>query len=127
MDKFNKFGGLLRELRKMSNISLGDMADRLGIAASYLSDVELGRRHPFRTETIERCGEILGLSNDQVGELIAAASVQRRAVELPLDPTNQAAVDAGAALMREWPNYSSEAYRQIKALAEQLAAAGKKK
>lgn len=41
-------GGYLRAIRLRANISLREVARRLGISAAYLSDMELGRRafHP---------------------------------------------------------------------------------
>jgi len=120
------FGDMLRDLRKGRGVNLGDMADSLKVAASYLSDVELGRRHPFKVEMIEKIGSILDLNEAQVKALIASASVSRGGFELPIDAHNQAAIDAGAALMREWPNFSPDSYRQLQELAERLASEKKK-
>lgn len=39
-----KVGARLRDSRKQREISLREMARRLGITAPYLSDMELGRR-----------------------------------------------------------------------------------
>jgi transcriptional regulator with XRE-family HTH domain len=36
----------LRQLREDADISLRDLAKRLKVSAPFLSDVELGRRHP---------------------------------------------------------------------------------
>ncbi len=113
MKNSNTFGDRLRELRKGRGINLGDMAERLDIAPSYLSDVELGRRHPFRVDAIERCAQIMQLDAIEARDLIAAASVQRGAIELPVDPGNQQAVEAGAALMCAWPTLSTENYLEL--------------
>jgi len=42
----NKLGQHLRDLRKRHRISLRQVAAKARITAPYLSDIELGRRHP---------------------------------------------------------------------------------
>ena len=39
-------GEYLRELRETKDFSVRELAKRLGVSAPFLSDVELGRRHP---------------------------------------------------------------------------------
>ena len=39
-------GEYSRELRERKDLSVRELAKRLGVSASFLSDVELGRRHP---------------------------------------------------------------------------------
>ena len=39
-------GEYLRELRENKDFSVRELAKRLGVSAPFLSDVELGRRHP---------------------------------------------------------------------------------
>jgi transcriptional regulator with XRE-family HTH domain len=39
-------GEKIRELREDKDISLRELAKRLGLSAAFLSDVELGRRYP---------------------------------------------------------------------------------
>ena len=39
-------GEHLRELRENKDFSVRELAKRLGVSAPFLSDVELGRRHP---------------------------------------------------------------------------------
>lgn len=40
------FGQAFRKDRQKTGLSLGQMAERLGLSKPYLSDVELGRRAP---------------------------------------------------------------------------------
>lgn len=116
----SRFGDLLRDLRKAKGVYLGDLAGRIHVAPSYLSDVELGRRHPFKAEAIERIAAALPLSAAEVDALLTAASVERGGFELPVNRQNQAAVEAGAALVRAWPTLSDDAYREIQRLVERL-------
>jgi transcriptional regulator with XRE-family HTH domain len=39
-------GERIRELREEKDVSVRELAKRLGVSAPFLSDVELGRRHP---------------------------------------------------------------------------------
>jgi transcriptional regulator with XRE-family HTH domain len=109
----HKFGDLLRNLRKRKGVQLGMMADLLDVAPSYLSDIELGRRHPFKADLIAHCGRILGLSDSDLADLFAAASLQRGAIELEVTPSRPRSLETGAALMREWPTLPDDAFREI--------------
>ena len=40
------FGEYLRELRAKADLSLREVASKIGVSAAFLSDVELGRRFP---------------------------------------------------------------------------------
>jgi transcriptional regulator with XRE-family HTH domain len=40
------FGQRIRELREKKDLSLRELAKKIGISAAFLSDVELGRRFP---------------------------------------------------------------------------------
>ena len=39
-------GERIRELREENDLSLRELATTIGVSAAFLSDVELGRRHP---------------------------------------------------------------------------------
>ena len=39
-------GEHIRELREERDLSLRELATRIGVSAAFMSDVELGRRHP---------------------------------------------------------------------------------
>ena len=39
-------GECLRELRESKDLSVRELSKRIGVSAAFLSDVELGRRHP---------------------------------------------------------------------------------
>ena len=40
------FGQRIRELREQKDLSLRELAKKIGVSAAFLSDVELGRRYP---------------------------------------------------------------------------------
>ena len=46
MNTTTAFGARLRELREQKNISLRELAKKIGVSGAFLSDIELGRRFP---------------------------------------------------------------------------------
>jgi hypothetical protein len=85
----------------------------LGISPSHQSDIELGRRRPLRLGQIERCTKFLGLTDLQLQDLLSAALVDRRSIDLPLDDKAPSAIDAGVALMRAWPKMSGHEHTAL--------------
>jgi len=55
----------LRELREAKDISLRELARRIGVSAPFLSDVELGRRFPT-ADKLELLAEELGVDADEL-------------------------------------------------------------
>lgn len=108
-----RFGDLLRQHRKRRSLQLGQMSDALGVPPSVLSDVELGRRQPFKRDAIEQCRAILNLTDTETEELISAASESRRVFELAFVDGKPQANSAATALMREWPALPDEAYAEL--------------
>lgn len=60
------FGPIIRQRRQDLNISLNDMADRLGISPAYWSRIERDREKPPRDELIEKAAAVLGLRLDEL-------------------------------------------------------------
>ena len=54
-------GQKIRELRKEKDLSLRELAKRLGVSAAFLSDVELGRRFPS-DKVLSGIARVLGTS-----------------------------------------------------------------
>jgi len=67
------FGQTLRALRGEKNVKLRDMARRLGLTPTYLSQVEQDKFKPPTEERIKQMGQILNLPQEQVDELVAMA------------------------------------------------------
>ena len=51
-------GERIRELREAKDLSVRELAKRLGLSAPFLSDVELGRRHPSDEVLSKLAGEL---------------------------------------------------------------------
>ena len=76
----SKFGNLISDKRKEHGISLRGMAEELGIAAPYLSDIEKGRRNPPNIDMLEKMAFILTLSETEKNELFDLAGEERNEV-----------------------------------------------
>ncbi|MBP5091555.1 MAG: helix-turn-helix transcriptional regulator [Bacilli bacterium] len=72
-----EFGELLRQTRISKGMSLRTLADRLGVSAPYLSDVEKGRRKPLTPENLVKVEAILGLSKEESQPLYDIAAKER--------------------------------------------------
>ena len=58
-------GDRIRELREENDLSLREMAVKIGVSASFISDIELGRRNPS-DERIAQLALLLGTSLDDL-------------------------------------------------------------
>ncbi len=65
MSKSTSFGGNLRDLREKKGISLRVLANKIGVSAAFLSDIELGRRFPS-DDRIEMLAAEIGVSAEDL-------------------------------------------------------------
>lgn len=79
----NKFGEFVSERRKEKKISLRRMAELLDLSPAYWSDIEKGRRNPPNINKLQEIAKLLGLSHDELDEMIDMASEDRD--EIPMD------------------------------------------
>lgn len=56
-----KFGEKVRELRDAKDLSLRELAEKVGCSAAFLSDVEFGRRH-LSDELFTKLAQVLGVT-----------------------------------------------------------------
>lgn len=61
----NSLGKQIRELREAKDLSLRDLAKKIGVTASFLSDVELERRYPADDKLLLLAAE-LGVPVDEL-------------------------------------------------------------
>ena len=73
-----RFGDLLRKLRRQAHKTLGDVSRELGVSIPYLSDVERGNRKPFTTERLLKLAKFLTIDASQ---LIEAADRDKGFIE----------------------------------------------
>jgi transcriptional regulator with XRE-family HTH domain len=68
-------GELIRELREKHDWSVRELAKKLKVSAPFLSDVELGRRHPS-DDVLERLASFLGTTAENLKKHDARPPVQ---------------------------------------------------
>jgi transcriptional regulator with XRE-family HTH domain len=83
---------------------MGEVARKLEVSVSYISDVERGARSPLVKEKILMLAQFFGISPD---ELLRVAAETRGAFELDAN-VNLKAQEVGAALTRKWGGLSDE-------------------
>ena len=59
------FGEQIRELREGKDISLRELAKKLGLSPAFLSDVELGRRYPSK-KVLRQLANELGVKAEEL-------------------------------------------------------------
>lgn len=91
-----RFGDLLRKLRRKADKTLGDVARLLGVSVVYVSDVERGNRKPFSNERIVLIARFLGESPDL---LIEAADWERGVIEYDIRKARPLEADVVGGLM----------------------------
>ena len=64
------FGSFIRKLRTDLNITQRDLAKKLGIAPSYLNDLEKEKRGAPKQATIKKLSTILKTSLNQLNDLV---------------------------------------------------------
>ena len=73
-----RFGDLMRQVRRKADKTLGDVARELGVSVVYVSDVERGNRKPFNTERLLKIAAFL---KADVTPLIEAADKEKGFIE----------------------------------------------
>jgi len=91
------FGELIRTSRRRLNLSLQDVATALGVTAVYVSEVERGKRPPFRIDKMPNLAKILELDLDQLKN---AAWKGRKVIELDPESASNKQIEALMALAR---------------------------
>ena len=67
--KFNKFGTFIRELRLKKGIGQRNLAEKIGIAASYLNDIEKNKRTAPKINIINKLSNVLETDKNYLHDL----------------------------------------------------------
>lgn len=114
-----EFGKVLREKRMAKGISLRKFAEKVGVSAAYLSQVEQGNVLPPTADRVRRMAEMLGVNPD---ELIALAG--RVPEDLPAiiheEPTEM------PQLLREAKGMTAEQLRELREQIRRIKGEGEK-
>jgi transcriptional regulator with XRE-family HTH domain len=82
------FGRFVRKMRIDAGYLLKDMADHLGVTASYLSAVEMGKRR-IPNDWFDKISIFFSLSPDKKNELMALIQETQRDVQIDLSNTTK--------------------------------------
>ena len=63
------FGDYISQKRKEKDFTIRELANKLNIYFTFLSDVEKGRAKAFKQETLKKIIEVLQLNKDESDEL----------------------------------------------------------
>ena len=74
---YKNFGEFLSSMREEKDITLREMARKLGVSAPFLSDVEKNRCAPLTAERLEKVAGILGLSTSEKADMYDLVGRQR--------------------------------------------------
>jgi transcriptional regulator with XRE-family HTH domain len=106
------FGELFRQERKRSKKTLGQVAARLQISVTYLSDVERDTRPPLSIERIRDAAQYMEVQDDKLTAMLKAAAAHQGSFPLRV-PSTIKGREAGAALMRGWNSLDDDAFERI--------------
>ena len=74
------FGEYIKQKRQERNITLRAFADMVGIAPSYMSDIEKSKRNAPTQEILDKMIEVLELNDDEKNELLDVAATSKDAI-----------------------------------------------
>lgn len=74
------FGEFLTQLRELKDVTLRELARKIGVSAPFLSDVEKNRRAPLTAERLEKVAEALNLSDIEKTQMYDIAGKQRNTI-----------------------------------------------
>ena len=75
--QYQNFGEFIQRKRVEKQIPLRKMAERIGISAPYLSDIEKDRRNPPEMDKLELISQVLLLSEDEKSTMLDLAGRKR--------------------------------------------------
>ena len=107
-----EFGKALRTIRIEHDEILKDMAAHLGVTASFLSSVEIGKKN-VPASWVARISEVYGLSEQEKIELQVKANDSANAVKLTLFGSSQKQRDMALVLARSFNDISDETATKI--------------
>lgn len=78
--EYANFGEFLAEKREERDLTLREMARKMGVSAPFLSDVEKNRSAPLTKERLDKVSEILNLDTDEKTTMYDLVGRQRNTV-----------------------------------------------
>ncbi len=109
------FGKELRKLRITAGELIRDMADKLGVTASYLSAVETGKRQ-IPDGWVSKISDLYTLSSIERSTLQKAADSSALSVKFNLDGMNDRRRQTAVLFAREFGELDDQKLEQIRLL-----------
>lgn len=109
----SKFGLYIREIREKENDSLRQMAIKLGISATFLSAMEVGRKQ-IPLEYVEKIKGIYDLTEEQVMELEDSIYETNERLPIELALMNDAQKDVSLMFARRIKTADENLLRKLK-------------
>ena len=115
----SKFGIEMRKFRVETGESLRIMADRIGVSATFLSAMEVGRK-PIPIEYAKKIKEIYNLGEEEYIKLYEAIIETNEHVDIEIDKMNEAQKEVSMVFARKIENADPELVEKLrKVLAEE--------
>lgn len=109
----SKFGLYIRKIREVKNDSLRQMAVKLGISATFLSAMEVGRKQ-IPLEYVEKIKGIYDLTEEQVIELEDSIHETNERLPIELALMTEAQKDVSLMFARKIKTADEELLRKLK-------------
>lgn len=77
---YQNFGEFIKDKRLRARLTVREFAERLGVSAPYVTDVEKDRRNPFNKETLEKIVVLLGLDEEETTQMYDLAGDKRNEI-----------------------------------------------
>jgi transcriptional regulator with XRE-family HTH domain len=110
-----KFGKQLRKLRIDKTITLGSMADAIGISSSYLSSIETGKRN-ISDSFFNSVVSYFDLQGDDVVMLKKMADLSQKEITLSLQDANDQQKNSAVFFARRLNELSDEDLENINSI-----------
>lgn len=78
------FGEYIKSKRLEKGISLRELASKVGISPSYMSDIEKGRRNAPNKEKVDKIAEVLFYSEEEIERLHDLAGLSKNTISTDL-------------------------------------------
>jgi len=106
------FGKFCRKLRIEQGELLKEMADKLGVSASYLSAVEVGKRN-VPNDWLDRLSSIYSLNASEQAELLRSIRESQSSIKFELNKMNKSDRDLVMAFAREFKGLGDEDRKKL--------------
>lgn len=105
----NPFGALIRQRRKEKELTLGRVAEALGLSVTFFSEVERGEKPPLQEAYLPELARVLALSVEELRDA-ARDSRQQFRLDAGVSPAHR---NFASALERRWTTLTEAEIREM--------------